>query len=56
MNVKQDFDTVKAKEAFKKSIQRTSYRSQFGEPPKAAEDYVILKQKSFRSLDISTYI
>lgn len=36
--------------------QKTSYRSQFGEPPKAAEDYVIMKQKKFRTLDISKYI
>jgi hypothetical protein len=36
--------------------QKTSYRTQFGEPPKAAEDYVIMKQKKFRSLEISKYI
>ena len=36
--------------------QKTSYRCQFGEPPKAAEDYTIMKRKNFRSLDISKYI
>jgi len=51
-----NFDHVKAKEAFRKMTQKTSYCSQFGEPPKAAEDYVILKQKPFKSLEISEYI
>lgn len=35
---------------------QTSYRTQFGEPPKAAEDYVILKQKKLRDLEISKYM
>jgi len=34
---------------------KTSYCKQFGEPPKAAEDFVVLKQKKFRELDISKY-
>lgn len=38
-----NFDSNKAHEIFRKMTQKTSYRSQFGEPPKAAEDYVIMK-------------
>jgi hypothetical protein len=39
------FDLVSAKETFRKNALKTSYGTQFGEPPKAAEDFVILKQK-----------
>jgi hypothetical protein len=35
---------------------KSSYYSQFGEPPKATEDFVVLKQKKFGSLDISKFI
>ena len=38
-----NFDSEKAHEIFRKMTQKTSYRSQFGEPPKAAEDYLIMK-------------
>jgi hypothetical protein len=51
-----NFDADKAHNLFRKMTQKTSYRCQFGEPPKAAEDYMIMKKKHFRSLDISTYI
>jgi len=37
------FDYKLAKEKLRKMTQQTSYRNQFGEPPKAAEDYVVLK-------------
>lgn len=50
------FDSKAAKETFRKMTQRTSYRTQFGEPPKAAEDYVILKQKKFKECEISKYV
>lgn len=50
------FDMETAKETFRKNTQKTSYRTQFGEPPKAAEDYVILKQKQLKDLEISKYI
>ena len=56
MNMKENFDPAKAKDTFRKMTQKTSYRTQFGEPPKAAEDYVVLKKKPFCSLDISNYI
>jgi len=56
MNVKKDFDAKKAKDAFRKMTQKTSYRQQFGEPPKAEEDYVVVKHNAFRSLDIARYI
>ena len=35
---------------------QTTYAGQFGEPPKAAEAYVIMKKKKFSELDISQYI
>lgn len=38
---KMDFKA--AKEQLRKMNTQTSYRNQFGEPPKAAEDYVVLK-------------
>jgi hypothetical protein len=36
--------------------QKTSYQSHFGEPPKAAEDYVVIKQKKLRDLEISKFL
>ena len=51
-----NFDSDKAHNLFRKMTQKTSYRCQFGEPPKAAEDYMIMKRKNFRSLEISTYL
>ena len=35
---------------------QTSYANQFGEPPKAAEAYMVMKKKKFSELDISQYI
>lgn len=35
---------------------KSSYNSQFGDRPKGAEDYVIMKYKKFRTLEISQYI
>lgn len=37
------FDSQAAREKFRKKQNQTVYRYQFGEPPKAAEDYVIIK-------------
>lgn len=34
---------------------QTAYRRQFGEPPKAEEDFIVMKQKKFRDLDISKF-
>mmetsp|Transcript_13151 Transcript_13151/g.22261 ORF Transcript_13151/g.22261 Transcript_13151/m.22261 type:complete len:182 (-) Transcript_13151:640-1185(-) len=51
-----NFESTAAKDLFRKMTQKTSYRTQFGEPPKATEDYVIMKQKNFRQLEISKYI
>ena len=48
MDPARDLSTEKAREEFRKMTTKTSYRAQFGEPPKAAEDYVIMKQKPFR--------
>ena len=41
---------------FRKMTNQTSYRLQFGEPPKAAEDYVILKSKRLKDLEICQYM
>ena len=38
-----EIDMKQALERFKRLSSQTSYRNQFGEPPKAAEDYVVLK-------------
>lgn len=35
---------------------QTSYANQFGDPPKAAEAYVIMKKKKFSELEISQFI
>lgn len=35
---------------------QTSYAGQFGEPPKAAEAYTVMKKKKFTELDISQFI
>lgn len=51
----EDLDHKAAKELFRKMNYQTSYNKQFGEPPKAAEDYVVMKQKKFRELEISKY-
>ena len=35
---------------------KSSYSNQFGEPPKAAEDFMALKKTKFGQQDISMYI
>jgi len=35
---------------------KSSYAMQFGEPPKAAEAYMVMQKKKFSELDISQYI
>ncbi len=50
------FDLNKQREVFRKLYTKSAYSIQFGEPPKATEDYVIMKNKKFRELDISTYV
>jgi hypothetical protein len=52
----EDIDMNEAAKLFRKLNTKTSYCSQFGEPPKAAEDFVVLKEKKFRDLDISKYL
>ena len=51
-----NFNATQAHDVFRKMTQKTSYRSQFGEPPKAAEAYVVLKKNKFSQLDISQFI
>lgn len=36
-------------------LNQTSYRRQFGEPPKAAEEYNVMKVKKFTDLEISRF-
>lgn len=50
------FDLNKQREVFRKLYTKSAYSIQFGEPPKATEDYVIMKNRKFRELDISTYV
>ena len=50
------FDLQAAKDKFRKRQNQSSYRQSFGEPPKAAEDFLVIKQKKFRSLEISSYM
>lgn len=52
----ESFDVKNARDIFRKMTLKTSYYSQFGEPPKATEDFVVLKQKKFGALDISKFI
>lgn len=47
---------MQARDKFRRMTFQTSYANQFGEPPKAAEAYVIMKKKKFSELDISEYI
>jgi len=49
----EDLDYKSAKQLFRKMNYQTSYNKQFGEPPKAAEDFLVMKQKRFRDLEIS---
>jgi len=50
------FDLNKQREVFRKLYTKSAYSIQFGEPPKATEDYVIMKNRKFGELDISTYV
>lgn len=51
------FGSAGAREKFRKMTYQTSYCTQFGNPPKAAEDYLVLKnQKKFSNQDIATFI
>lgn len=50
------FDPTKAQEKFRKKQNQTSYRYQFGEPPKAAEEFVVLRNKRLSNLEISHYL
>ena len=43
-------------EKFRKLTQTTSYSQSFGEPPKATEDFAILKKRKFSSLPLSQYV
>jgi hypothetical protein len=36
-------------------MNKTTYQLQFGEPPKAEEDFSVMKDKKFRDLEISKY-
>jgi len=50
-----DFDVEEARSVFRKLNTKTTYCTQFGEPPKADEDFVVLKEKEFKKLDISSF-
>ena len=47
------FDATAAQEKFRKKQNQTSYRYQFGEPPKAAEDFAVLRQKKLSVLEMA---
>ena len=49
----EDIDMKEAARLFRKLNTKTSYCAQFGEPPKAEEDYVVMKERKFRELDYS---
>jgi len=44
---------MQARDKFRRMTYQTSYANQFGEPPKAAEAYMVMKKKKFSELDIS---
>jgi hypothetical protein len=46
----EELNTSNAKDYFRKKMAQTSYCSQFGDRPKAAEAYSILKSKKFSDL------
>jgi hypothetical protein len=48
-----DLNLDEARKLFRKLNTKSSYTMQFGEPPKAEEDFVVMKEKKFRELDIS---
>jgi hypothetical protein len=43
-------------EKFRKLVMNSSYCNQFGDKPKAVEDFHVVKQKKFRQLDLAQYI
>lgn len=49
-------DMNQAKEIFRRNTTLSSYRDSFGDPPKAAEDFVVMRQKKFSNLEISKFI
>ena len=51
----EDLDLNEQRRLFRKLNTKTSYCLQFGEPPKAAEDFVVMKEKKFRELEFSKY-
>jgi hypothetical protein len=51
-----DYSYSMAHKKFQEINNKTSYGRSFGEPPKAEEDFVVLKTKPFKTLNISQYI
>lgn len=51
----EEFDHKSAKALYRKLNYQTAYQKQYGEPPKAAEDFQVMKQKKFRDIEISRY-
>lgn len=52
----EDLNTDEARARFRKLMSTTSYCRNFGEKPKAQEDYMILKSKDFKDHFISTIL
>jgi hypothetical protein len=50
-----EFDVEEAKNVFRKLNTKTTYATQFGEPPAAAEDFVVMKEMDFKKLNISKF-
>ena len=50
-----NFNVNEARSVFRNMSMKSSYCQQFGEPPKAAEDYTVMKEKPFRKLEISKF-
>lgn len=51
----EEFDLANAKALYRKLNYQTSYSRQVGEPPKAQEEFTILKTKKFRELEMSKF-
>lgn len=51
----EEFDIQNAKALYRKLNYQTSYSRQVGEPPKAQEEFAILKTKKFRDLEMSKF-
>lgn len=49
-------DVSTARKAYKKMTNQTQYFDKYGEPPKAEEDYVVMKHKKMTDLDISRFL